>query len=202
MNHFDEPGIHAALEREERRFNQYLKVRTWGETAFFDPKVFATKAFAKDTPDAEKILRWVLKQGLDREGHPRSGFMGDMVRSCSDYRGLTDRQWAAVVKSYHKTLKAGDAHKGKHTVGAIGESITIPVTLISRKEISTEYGVNYLHTFNDLSKEKNVIKTFSKARQVLDLDVGQQALLQGTVKAHGEWNGCPETTVSRPKLLK
>lgn len=169
---------------------------------WFDPKAFATKAFAKETPNAEEILRWMLKEGIDRDGHPRSGFMGDMVTSCSDYRGLTGPQWAAVVRSYHRMLQAREAHKGKHTIGAIGEKVTVPVTLISRKEISGEWGVNFLHTFHDLSKEQNVIKTFSKARMVLDLDVGQQALLQGTVKAHGDWNGCPETTVSRPKLLK
>ena len=173
---------------------------------WFDPKAFATKAFAKDTPRAEEILRWMLKEGVDRDGFPRQGFMGDMVMSCSDFRGLTERQWAAVVRSFHRAEERAEAgrerNKHRHTVGAIGEVITVPVKLISRKATENAFGGTFLHIFHDLSADENVIKCWSTARDVVDLDIGQSALLRGKVTSHSEWNGCPETIVNRPKLIK
>ena len=208
MNHFDEPEIHAALEREERRFNASISTpmtkiggRPDPRLVYFDPAVMAEKKFAVNTPNAARILTWLLKTGLDHNDIPRSGFMGSMIDSLCEYRGLTDKQWAAVVKSYSRWAENVKANKGKTTVGAIGETITVPVTLISRKETEGQWGINYMHIFHTC-KDKNVVKCWSRHRTLLDLDIGQEGLLRGTVSMHGDWNGLPETVVKRPKLVK
>ena len=206
MNASQTLGINAAIGKQWSKHHGAKIPNNELMHGVGDPKVYSTKGFAKDTPDAEKIICWMIAEGTDRDGHPRSGFMGDMVLALGDYRNLTERQWAAVVRSYHKaaerTAAGRERNKHRHTVGAIGEIIEVPVKLISRKATQNAFGGTFLHVFNDLSVEENVIKCWSTARDLVDLDIGQSALLRGKVTSHSEWNGCPETIVNRPKLIK
>ena len=63
-------------------------------------------------------------------------------------------------------------------------------------ECCTMYGVTHLVT---VFTDGGVVKTFTTARWLTDVNTGDRVTMTGTVKAHGEYEGRRETTLTRTK---
>ena len=81
-------------------------------------------------------------------------------------------------------------------IGEIKERLRdIHVKLISQREVESYYGISTLYTF---SQEENVLVWFCSGRGLDDtIQVGDEILLTGTVKAHDEYNGIKQTRLNR-----
>ena len=99
-----------------------------------------------------------------------------------------------VAERKAKAAATGDSkHQG--TVG--GKLADIPVKITGTKRIEGDYGVSTLISFID--GEGNVYKWFSSAFDG-EFEIGDDVLMSGTVKGHGEFRGVPETSMTRAKL--
>lgn len=95
----------------------------------------------------------------------------------------------AIVKA-----KNADATKSKH-YGEIGERIRkVEATLEDVKNISGEWGSSMLYTFKI---EDNVFTWFTQSIIDSKIQSGDKCILSGTVKAHTEYAGVPQTQLSR-----
>ena len=63
-------------------------------------------------------------------------------------------------------------------------------------ECCTMYGGTHLVT---VFTDGGVVKTFTTARWLTDVNTGDRVTMTGTVKAHGEYEGRRETTLTRTK---
>ena len=90
--------------------------------------------------------------------------------------------------------KNADATKSKH-YGEIGERIRkVEATLESAKTINGEWGGSILYTFKI---GDNVFTWFTQSVICDEVQIGDKCILSGTVKAHTEYAGVPQTQLSR-----
>jgi hypothetical protein len=86
--------------------------------------------------------------------------------------------------------------RSKH-VGQVGDKIERKVLVEALIPVETPYGTNYVQKFRSTAGESLV--WFSKAGDIGRKDIGTWIVLKGTVKAHKEYNGEPQTTLVRCK---
>ena len=95
--------------------------------------------------------------------------------------------------------KAKAAASPSQHVGTVGKRQTFAdLTCQAIRYLESQFGVTTLLTFTDPSG--NIIKWFASSEP--DIEPDQTVTLVATVKAHGDWNGTPETTITRGKLGK
>lgn len=180
----------------------------------------ARKGWIKNTPDADAIIDMLMRKGTIPSGHGSydyaQNFFGSLMQALDDYGKLTERQTVAARKalsseirwSNEKKRRWAEANEKRHTVGAIGEVIQLELTLVKRHEFYTspmhyyDSGFRMMHVFVDQTEEQNSVVYYGTAKDVMDLDIGMSAVIKATVKSHSEWNGCPQTVISRPKVVK
>ena len=110
---------------------------------------------------------------------------------------------ASIVATYQRAqeklvLARREAPKGesKH-VGRIGEKIEISVIVERVISCDSAYGTSLLHVMRDA--EGNVYTWFASGS--LAFEAGNEAKIKGTVKAHNERNGVPQTVLTRCKAV-
>ena len=81
-------------------------------------------------------------------------------------------------------------------LGTVGDKLEVEGTVTNIVECCTMYGVTHLVT---VFTDGGVVKTFTTARWLTDVNTGDRVAMTGTVKAHGEYEGRRETTLTRTK---
>jgi hypothetical protein len=81
-------------------------------------------------------------------------------------------------------------------VGTVGKREDFTVTLRKLVSFETDFGMYYIHIFEDANGNELVWKTSSEIGHE-----GQTFTLKATVKQHGERNGVKQTIISRAKVL-
>lgn len=102
----------------------------------------------------------------------------------------------SIKESIDNIIKAknADATKSKH-YGNIGERIRkVNATLESAKTINGEWGGSILYTFKI---GDDVFTWFTQSILDDEIRVGDKIILSGTIKAHTEYAGVPQTQLSR-----
>ena len=108
---------------------------------------------------------------------------------------------ASAVVAYDRELANAEAAKrvaNSVHVGQVGQRMNVSLTVTRSFPKDTMYGVTTILTMCD--KDGNVFKWFASGYQ--EYKVGDKVQGKGTVKAHGEWQGVKETTLTRCKLDK
>jgi hypothetical protein len=158
---------------------------------------------ADDEALAARVIEWVrnaMPAKSDYEHNLKVIFAGDYV---TDRRrlGLAVSAVAAhgrAVEAELRRTKEREGAKESAFVGTVGERFRgVLVTLQSSRTIQTNgYGDLVLNKF--LDAQGNVLTWFTSGG--VDLAIGEQALLDGTVKDHKEYQGAKETQLTRCKI--
>lgn len=111
---------------------------------------------------------------------------------------------AYIVHQKHLEAKLKKAEKtsilakiADEYLGQIGSRLTVNVSVLSTKNIYTDYGVTTLHSMID--QDNHMLVWFASN---ITLDAGQNVTLKGTVKEHREYNGQKQTVLTRCKIIE
>lgn len=83
-------------------------------------------------------------------------------------------------------------------IGEVDTKVEFTGRVDSAVEHHTDYGYTYLVK---VETPDGLVKMWTKAAAMVELEAGQVVTIAGTVKAHDEYKGRRETTISRPKLV-
>lgn len=112
--------------------------------------------------------------------------VGLLVSAVAAYQRHLGRQ---IEREREASQTAASQH-----VGELKQRLRdVPATLIMARHIETDWGGSTLAKF--LGDDGNVYTWFASAE--VGLDVGERCLITGTVKRHGDYNGTPETQLTR-----
>lgn len=106
--------------------------------------------------------------------------------------------YAAQYLRSRKARAEREARKAtmKH-VGTVGKREDFKnLKLVRLPSYQSDFGTTYIHVFNDVDGNELIWKTGQACA-----DIGEVISLKGTVKEHGEYNGTPNTVLSRCKVL-
>lgn len=92
--------------------------------------------------------------------------------------------------------KALEPESHSEYIGEIKERLRdLQVKLISEREIDSYYGTSILYTF---AQDENILVWFCSGKPIdKEINIGDEILLTGTVKAHDEYNGIKQTKLNR-----
>jgi hypothetical protein len=112
---------------------------------------------------------------VDRRGNP------GIVASAARYA-------ERILDEISKRERAPSRH-----VGTVGKRIDLKVTVRMHRSWENNFGTTHLYKFTDA--EGNDLVWFASRCQ--DINEGDELELRGTVKAHGDYNGRAQTTLTR-----
>lgn len=116
-------------------------------------------------------------------------------------RGFTGRLTLTTTPTIGREVERQAREKAAAEVpsawlGTVGDKLEVEGTVTNIVECCTMYGVTHLVT---VFTDGGVVKTFTTARWLTDVNTGDRVTMTGTVKAHGEYEGRRETTLTRTK---
>jgi hypothetical protein len=164
-----------------------------------------------DQTQAEAALEWV--RGLPRREWEKSDYLTNLVAVCRQkgvsgrnegiaasliaaYQKHLDRQTERTAKEAREQAERAAAPESRH-LGKEGERLEIQVTCERYFSRDTDYGISYIYKLVDADGNRLVWFSSSPA-----LGKGGVYKLRGTVKAHSEYKGVRETSLSRCKVLE
>jgi hypothetical protein len=88
-------------------------------------------------------------------------------------------------------------------IGTVGEKVELDVEIVYVKSIESSFNGRPTYSWLVIMKtaEGATVKTFSSGDFGIRAEKGQQVRIKGTVKAHEERDGLPETNITRVKLV-
>ena len=95
-------------------------------------------------------------------------------------------------------IKAEQA-KLHHVEAEIGEQVTLTGIVTMATSFDTAYGRQMVVVVK--TDDHQVAKMFTTASWAWGVDFDDVITIAGTVKEHGEYQGIPQTTLTRPKLV-
>jgi hypothetical protein len=167
----------------------------------------ANKTFLATYEDAREVLDFIAPGRIyDDSGNCtgyNDGFLGSLAEAFDKYGKLTEGQVNAVRKGIinRAERKAEWAEKQaalnatRQHLGALGEKITVTLTVVHIVELGGLYGPNYIHICEDADKNVVIYKGNSASFPNID----ETATVIATVKDHGVRNGVKQTIIQRPK---
>lgn len=169
--------LHYGIASNDAYKTTALAALEWGRDHFIDKD---------DLSDYEHNLGVVIKcEAVTRR---QAGLAASLI---STYQRMLGQQ---VQAEQRRKLGETSTHVGK-----IGQRIDLGTcTVTGKREIDSNYGVTTLLTFSDTSG--NVIKWFASGYQ--DVLIGHTVTVTATIKAHGEYRGVLDTTITRAKLTQ
>lgn len=108
--------------------------------------------------------------------------------STDDYTLKPEETIRAVLKTLKNEVPSSSFQ------GSIGDKIKREVTVVANIPLTTYYGPSHLHIFRDSLGNEYIWKTQTK-----NWLVGEFHSIVGTVKSHEEYNGTPQTHLTRVK---
>jgi len=172
----------------------------------------ANKTWRENTPDWAEIEAFV-RMGIehDDEGNfigYKDNFIGSMASAFDTYGKLTPKQCDAIRNGIAKR-KARQAewddqraklNASREHVGAVGDKLTMALTLKKSIELDSRFGVTFINILED--DKRNVLIYKGNADAVTRMQEGETLELTFTVKEHGVRDGVKQTVIQRPKLAK
>ena len=171
----------------------------------------AQKTFCRTYADHNEIENFLCDGRLhDNEGNfkcYKEGFVGSLASAFDTYGKLSEKQVEAVRKCIisNAARKAEWASKQalidakRQHIGAIGEKVTLTLTLKKVINLDSHFGIIGLFIFEDA--EQNVVIYKGNASSIWELAEGETATLKTSIKEHGVRNGVKQTLIQRPKAV-
>ena len=171
----------------------------------------AQKTWRANTPRAEEIES-VLTDGIIYNDN--GAFMGSMARAFYTFGKLSPKQSDAVLKGIdaRAARKAEWADKKaaidatRQHIGAVGEKITLTLTIGHIVVLDGAFGTTYIYIMEDA--DKNVVIYKGNSAVVAWTPEGQPRgkgdtlTITATIKEHGVRNSVKQTVILRPKAVK
>lgn len=79
--------------------------------------------------------------------------------------------------------------------GEIGEKLSLTATVVRNVPLESHYGLSHCHVFED--ENHNIYSWITAAKDIAE---GSRVQICGTVKAHKEYRGVPQTVLTRCKI--
>lgn len=190
------------------RLDATLAKRTAVKTAKLDAQRALVRAAADARRDAFQarhadVLAWLARAGLDQDGNPRDGFLGDMLTRARQYCEWTEGQESAVYASCAKAQVRDVVRAASRHVGQTGERIEVTATVerestYERRRFGydRESEIVYITTMRDAAGNTIVVKSPAfRAR------VGATVTVRGTVREHSDYRGEAQTVLQRVAML-
>jgi hypothetical protein len=135
------------------------------------------------------------------------GFLGDMARNVRGCKPLTEKQEAAAMRTLGQKAARIEAKQAAGHWGTVGKRAEVEVTIRSARDYDGDYGTRYLVVME--TADGQTLKTWSSgefgweaARRLREADGQPVALrIKGTVKEHSDYQGAPQTELSRVALV-
>jgi hypothetical protein len=168
----------------------------------------ANKTWYASTPRASEIDE-ALNAGRTNNGYTDS-FIGSVAEAYDKYGKLSEKQSQAVLKGIdaHAARKAEWANQKAalnatlQHLGAVGEKITLTLTIVHIVLIDGIYGASYIFIMEDADKNIVIYKGNSAVVAYTPEDAvrvkGDTFTISATVKEHGVRNGVKQTVIQRP----
>lgn len=172
----------------------------FNEAAYYRPMQRNFRAAA-----ARKQIAWLAadesRRNLISQLASLSGtndFYTSLYSAFNEYGTLTEKQEAALVKSFAQRAerreaakaKFAEANSGSQYVGVVGERRVFGLTVTFVKDL----GGYFLNSLRD--DDGNVFMYFGGKLS----DVGVRLNVKGTIKRHQDYNGIRQTVISRPAV--
>jgi ribosomal protein L37E len=202
-------GKPASLEDQLRRANNRKKAAAKKEAdrlAWVAAKEAALAAWKAANADLWTALQSFLP-AMERDEYdgreyrrPATTFLAKLaVQVADEEKALTERQTAAAKDAVAKAQARHTERVEAGHWGTEGKRAEVEVTVVGCRSFESDYGTRWLVTMK--TAEGAVLKTWTSGAFV-DTAIdrhqdGAPVRIKATVKAHGAYNGLPETTVTR-----
>lgn len=171
----------------------------------------ARKTFERNTPDYDAIVCCISDGRKYDEGGYFLGytdnFLGSLASALDTYGKLSPAQCDAVRKIIAKQAerrlewdnKQAALNAARQHLGAVGDKITLTLTLKKVIAIDTMYGTSFIHILEDASRNVVIYKGNSQA--LYNVNEGDTVTLAAVVKEHGVRDGVKQTVIALPKQV-
>lgn len=180
--------------------------------SLFKKQIGAERKSVKDRAKAQATLAdmgltamwdlYVAYPNLNEAEMPREeSIICEMVQKLVKYGSISEKQ-ISFAQSLLERISGRAALSAKRAVenaasafiGAVGDRLTLSLTLQWSKTFETQYGMLTVHGFKDASG--NIV--IYKGNRIADN--GETLTLKATVKAHEDREGTLQTIINRPKV--
>lgn len=121
------------------------------------------------------------------------------------FRPLSDRQLEVATKIVREQAEKVAAAQVVNVaalavghLGTVGARLTVEVEVTNVRDFDGDYGTRYLVTM--VTAEGHVLTTWTTGAFGRNAEKGDKATIKGTVKKHGEYQGVPQTELTRVAL--
>jgi hypothetical protein len=124
-------------------------------------------------------------------------FLRDMAASVAKWGNLTARQLESVESCFAVIDRLEAARANSQHIGAVGDKVTLTITVERIIVLETIYGTNYITIARD--EQGNAITYKGRT------DIGNKGdtnTIKAAVKEHTVYNGVKQTVIQRPKLME
>lgn len=151
----------------------------------------------KDMELAEKVITEVVEMLEEKQNTSdyEHNLLVALKQPSLDKRlaGITASAIPFYNREMTKVIAAQKLANSKH-FGGTGEKVDgLKVVVLGEKAFDGKFGTTFLYKF--LTQEGNSCTWFASKKQ--GLEIGQECVISGTVKAHNEFNGVKETVLTR-----
>jgi hypothetical protein len=150
----------------------------------------AALAFDAMWDEAADVIGWLAGK------EERNGFIGDIARKVANLVVLSEKQIAAIRKIIAQDAeKKESAAKAGH-FGEIAKRVEVEVQVAGIRVVESAFGESLLITMR--TREGHVLKSFASSAWAYAAEVSPAFVkVKLTPKKHEEYNGEPQTMVSR-----
>ena len=117
------------------------------------------------------------------------------------FRPLTEKQVAAAREAYDRWSAKRARERQQKAVGHFGEvgkRVEVDVEVVATKFFASErWDRQSQHLVIMRTAEGHTLKTWTSGAFGYEVEAGQRVRIRGTVKSHGEYEGLPETLLTR-----
>jgi hypothetical protein len=179
-----------AASARQRREEKRLADQEADRYAWASEHMALAAALTDLTETATGILHDLANQAAWRPMSPKQTELAE--RLVAEHREREAKRTASEAA----TRKAGH-------LGTVGEKVTVGVTIQFVKSIESSFNGRPTYSWLVVMKtdEGHTLKTFSSGAFGFEVEKGLGYTITGTVKSHDDYNGLPETMLTRCKIV-
>lgn len=179
--------------------SSYIEPRL--EQIWKDASVYRKNNLTQITQIVDDIKKWVLSiPQAEVDKTPYYNNLQVLVKNgmvSSRNVGYAVSMYPAWKKATQQAAAPAKPSKTNDYVGTVGEKIELVATVKSDTDIDSQFGKVQLLRFEDATG--NSLVWFNNGK-VVDVEVGKQYNIKGTVKKQDEYNGRKQTSITRVKI--
>lgn len=193
----------AAVRREAKRAAEaakFLAEKAEKMAAFTAAHPGLAEALAPHLPEFETEPAWWDASVLVKHYYaPRTKLAAYAVALLVEEKPLSEAAAAhAEAMMATAAAKVATAAAAGH-LAEVGKRVTVEVTVTYAQGFEGTYGMRYLVSMT--TEAGHVLKTWSTGEFGWQAEKGAKATVKATVKAHGEYQGAPQTELTRVALV-